>query len=70
VLTNRSTRGAEVELVRSDPEFRVTGLKTDSLIRPDKLVTLSREVISRRLGTTAPATKTKIVSGLRRALGL
>jgi mRNA interferase MazF len=70
VLTNRSSRGAEVELLRSDPEFRATGLKGDSLIRLDKLVTLSRSVISRRLGTTAPATQKKIASALRRALGL
>jgi mRNA interferase MazF len=39
VLTNRSPRGAEVALSRSDPEFGVTGLKGDSLIRLDKLVT-------------------------------
>jgi len=70
VMTNRSTRGTEVELVGSDPEFRVTGLKADSLIRLDKLVTLSRAVISRRLGTTGSATQTKIALGLRRALGL
>ena len=70
VLTNRSTRGAEVEVVPSDPEFPVTGLKTDSLIRLDKLVTLSRAVISRRLGSTGSATQGKIASGLRRALAL
>src|SRR2546422_6337121 len=51
VLTNRSPRGADVELLRSDPEFHLSGLKVDSLIRLDKLVTLSRSVISRRLGT-------------------
>jgi mRNA interferase MazF len=28
VLTNRSPRGTEVELLRSNPEFRVTGLKS------------------------------------------
>ena len=70
VMTNRSPRGAEVELLRSDAEFRVTGLKTDSLLRLDKLVTLSRGVISRRLGTTGPATKTAIAAMLRRALDL
>ena len=70
VLTNRSARGAEVELLRSDPEFPATGLKGDSLIRLDKLVTLSRSVISHRLGTTASATQNKIASALRRALGL
>src|SRR2546421_7853105 len=59
VLTNRSPRGAEVELLRSDPEFRSSGLKVDSLVRPDKLVTLSSNVISRRLGTTGPATKNR-----------
>jgi mRNA interferase MazF len=70
VLTNRSSRGAEVELLRPDPEFRVTGLKSDSLLRLDKLVTLSRGVISRRLGTTGSATQSKIASALRRALSL
>ena len=39
VMTNRSPRGAEIELIRSDPEFGVSGLKVDSLIRLDKLVT-------------------------------
>jgi len=70
VLTNRSPRGAEVEVLRSDAEFRATGLKVDSLIRLDKLVTLSRGVISRRLGTTGSATETKIATMLRRALDL
>ena len=55
VLTNRSSRGAEVELLRSNPEFVKTGLKTDSLLRVDKLVTLSHQIITRRLGTIAAA---------------
>lgn len=55
VLTNRSPRGAEVEVLQSDPEFRVTGLKADSLIRLDKLVTLSRSIISRRTGAAGRA---------------
>jgi mRNA interferase MazF len=70
VLTNRSPRGAEIELLRSDPEFRVTGLKAESLIRLDKLVTLSRGVISRQLGSTDRVTQTKIAAALRRAFGL
>src|SRR5712671_6753398 len=70
VLTNRSPRGAEVELLRSDPDFRVTGLKGDSLIRLDKLATLSTSIISRRLGAASTATQMKIAAGLRRALGL
>ena len=59
VMSNRSPRGAEVELLRSDPEFRVTGLKADSLIRLDKLVTLSSSVMSRRLGKLGPGTRSK-----------
>lgn len=70
VLTNRSPMGAEVELLRSDPEFRGTGLKADSLVRLDKLVTLSRGAIARRLGTTGPATRSKMAAMLRRAFGV
>jgi mRNA interferase MazF len=70
VLTNRSPRGAEVELLRTNPEFPITGLKADSLIRLDKLVTLSSSVISRRLGKVGPATQTAIAAMLRRAFDL
>jgi len=70
VLTNRSSRGAEVELLKSDSGFRGSGLKADSLIRLDKLVTLSSNMISRRLGTTDPVTQARIASMLRRAFGL
>jgi len=70
VLTNRSPRGTEVEMLRSDPEFGATGLIGDSLIRPDKLVTLSRGTVSRRLGTIGPGTKQRVAAMLRRALDL
>jgi mRNA interferase MazF len=70
VLANRSPRGAEVELLQSDPEFRATGLKADSLIRLDKLVTLSRGIISRRTGAAGPGTQAAIASALRSALAL
>jgi hypothetical protein len=60
---NRMTRArslcAFARPLRNDPEFRVTGLKAHSLIRLDNIVTLSREVISRRLGTTGPATRAR-----------
>src|SRR5688572_28792516 len=70
VLTNRSPRAAEVELLTADAEFATTGLKADSLIRLDKLVTLTGGVVSRRLGTVGPTTKGSIAAMLRRALGL
>jgi mRNA interferase MazF len=70
VLTNRSLRGAEVELLQSDPEFRASGLKADSLIRLDKLVTVTTGIITRRLGKAGPATRSKIGAALRRAFDL
>jgi len=70
VLGNRSPRGAEIELRQSDSEFALTGLKTDSLIRLDKVVTLTRNLVSRRLGHAGPATSARIVTMLRRALDL
>ncbi|MGA2231507.1 MAG: type II toxin-antitoxin system PemK/MazF family toxin [Tepidisphaeraceae bacterium] len=70
VLTNRSPRGAEIELLQSGAEFQSTGLKADSLIRLDKLVTLSSGVISRRLGKIGPSTKNALATMLRLAVGL
>jgi hypothetical protein len=55
---------------RGDPEFGVTGLKVDSLLRMDKLMTLSTALIARRLGVAGPATQVQIRSMLRRALDL
>jgi mRNA interferase MazF len=70
VLTNRSPRGAEVELLRSDAEFTISGLKADSLIRMDKLVTLSTSIVTRRLGTIGKQTRNTMAAMLRRAFGL
>jgi mRNA interferase MazF len=70
VLTNRSPRGAEIELRQSDPEFQVSGLKADSLIRLDKLVTLSSNKIFRRLGSIGQGTRIKLAVMLRRAFDL
>jgi mRNA interferase MazF len=70
VMTNHSPRGAEVPLLRSDAEFPSSGLKGDSPIRLDKLVTLSSSVVSRRLGHAGPATRSKVIAMLRRSLGL
>ena len=70
VMTNRSLRGAEVELVRGNAEFHITGLKVDSLIRLDKIVTLATAVVSRRLGKAGPVTLNALGSMLRKAFDL
>jgi mRNA interferase MazF len=70
VLTNRSARGAEAEILQTDPEFSASGLKSDSLIRLDKLVTLSSAVVSRRIGRIGPTTKRTVEAMIRRAFDL
>ena len=67
VMANRSPRGAEVAILQDDPEFELAGLKTDSLIRLDKLVTLSRAIIHRQLGSLGPQTRERIKMMLPRA---
>jgi mRNA interferase MazF len=70
VLSNRSSRSAEVEILKGDPEFVGTGLKVDSLLRLDKLVTLSGGTIRRRLGKIGPTTRFKVSAMLRSTFGL
>lgn len=70
VMSNRSPRKAEVELLKLDREFQVSGLKVDSLIRLDKVVTLSGNIVSRRLGKLGPKTVSQIDTMMRRAFGL
>lgn len=70
VITNQSPRGAEVQLFQTDPEFGASALRVDSLVRLDKLVTLSDRVVARRLGVTGPVTRRQTDLQLRRALDL
>lgn len=58
-------------LVREDhPEFRHTGLRTASVIRADKLLTISRHHARRRLGHLGPSLTEAMDAALRSALGL
>lgn len=70
VTTNRSPRGADLELLCEDAEFAGTGLKVSSLVRLDKLVTVSRTLISRRLGAIGRSTREMAMTKLRLAFGL
>lgn len=53
---------AEHTLNRSDADFPAAGLKTDSIIRLDKLATLNRGLVRRRIG--------RISAGAGAAVGL
>jgi mRNA interferase MazF len=41
---------SSVMVESSDPDFQQTGLKTDSVIRLDKIATIERNLLTRRLG--------------------
>ena len=72
-ITSRTT-GADPRstcLLRpGDAEFAQTGLKVDSLVRLDKLVTLDRRLVLRRLGQVGPNTTGVVNSALRFVLAL
>ncbi|MCC7371893.1 MAG: type II toxin-antitoxin system PemK/MazF family toxin [Chloroflexi bacterium] len=52
-------------MLPSDPEFSATGLKVPSRIRLDKLVTLHRGLITRRLGRIGPHTMQALAGCIR-----
>ena len=72
-ITSRTTaadpRGSCL-LGSSDADFPRTGLKVDSLVRLDKLVTLHRRLVLRRLGQIGPSTTGVVNSALRFVLAL
>lgn len=58
-------------LIKSDsPDFPMTGLKTDSLFRTDKIVILSEALAIRQLGTASPGIMKTIDKMLVDVLGI
>jgi PemK-like, MazF-like toxin of type II toxin-antitoxin system len=56
---------AEHAVGSTDAEFATTGLKNPSLIRLNKLTTLHRGLVRRRIGRIGPATQRAVARGLR-----
>jgi len=54
----------------SNPQFSQTGLKKTSLIRADKIATVSKSVFQRKLGNLSPALLIKVQKALKIALNL
>lgn len=52
------------------PDFALTGLKTTSVFRLGKLLTLHRSLILRRLGRVGPIIQRELDARLREAVGL
>lgn len=58
-------------LISSDhPEFRETGLKQTSVVRLDKLMTIARSRVRRRLGHLGPSLLAELNPHLKSAFGL
>jgi mRNA interferase MazF len=55
----------ECPLRSVDPEFAATGLKTASLVRLNKLATLDRSLVRRRLGRAGARTQQAVNDCLR-----
>jgi mRNA interferase MazF len=60
----------EVLHAQTDPEFSLTGLRFPSLVQLDRLVTLNRDLVRRRLGRIGPHTTQTVKRVLRRVLDL
>ncbi len=61
----RTASPADVWLAPHDHEFRGTGLRAASRVRLDKLATLDRSLVQRRLGRLGPSTRQALTEGLR-----
>lgn len=59
---------ASLLLEVSDPEFLQTGLKVNSMIRLDKLATIERHLITRRLGQLPDGRRQELEQALIQAL--
>jgi mRNA interferase MazF len=63
--TDAAVATAEHALAPHDAEFAVTGLRTASRVRLNKVATLHRALIRRRLGHIGPRTKRAVDRALR-----
>lgn len=60
----------EVALLPSHTEFALTGLRVPSKIRTERLVTLARSLITRRIGKLGPALTSELDRALIATLGI
>lgn len=51
-------------------EFGATGLRATSTVRLDKLATLERQLVRRRLGSIGPQLATAVTAAIRHVFGL
>ena len=57
-------------LPKSHPDFSITGLKKSSVFKMNKVLTLERSIIVRRLGNVSPSIQKKLDTRFRLAFGI
>ncbi|TMK24344.1 MAG: type II toxin-antitoxin system PemK/MazF family toxin [Actinobacteria bacterium] len=60
-----ATTAAELAIAPQDPEFAATGLRVASRVRLNKVATLHRSLVRRRLGHIGPRTRRAVDRALR-----
>lgn len=65
-----SPKSADIVIEERHPEFRRSGLKKASVIKCDKIVTLSKILASKRLGEVGPTIIEMVNTKLSEILGL
>lgn len=58
----------EVVFEKSDSEFAQSGLKKTSLLKANKIVTLQRNLLRRKLGQLGPEIKGSLVKAIQQAI--
>ena len=66
----RKIQTTDVPIKTTDASFNLTGLKTNSLVRVQKLATLNKQVVLGELGTLPPAMVKKIDQKLKVLFGI
>ncbi|MBF2056453.1 MAG: type II toxin-antitoxin system PemK/MazF family toxin [Cyanobacterium sp. T60_A2020_053] len=69
-IPNEKLRKTWVLISENDPEFQETGLKKTSLIRADKIATLSKFIFQRKLGILSIDFMKKVDLALKTSLNL
>jgi len=57
-------------ITSSESDFQITGLKKDSVFKMAKIVTLSKNLVQRKIGKVSDRTKRELDNRLKEALGL
>jgi mRNA interferase MazF len=65
ITGNTNCKGQyDIILTQSDPEFPISGLRCNSVIKVDKIFTLEKTLARRKLGTLGPVMQSRVTKEL------